>query len=162
MKFRILTLLVLLTILVGLAGCGGNSTPAPSAADTTESAGVTLVPYTSEEFGISGVVPDGWVDMKPGQFHRGVPGSDPTFLGQVTFPGATMEQVIGTMGLPGPVGGMTTADLTWDLHTVEIEWGEAGTIVAASLPVFETMTVSMPYCASQKRAVLEKIRSFQD
>jgi len=130
MKFRILTLLVWLTILMGLAACGGNSTPAPSAADATDCAGVTLVPHTSEEFGISGVVPEPWAEMKPGQFHRGVPASDPTFLGQVAFPGATMDQAIGTMGLPEPVGSITTPDLTWDLHTVEIEWGEAGTIVA--------------------------------
>jgi sulfatase modifying factor 1 len=128
MKHRILTLLALLTILAGLAACGGNSTPAPSAADTTDSARVTLTSYTSEELGISGVVPEGWAELKPGQFHRGVPGSEPTFLGQVAFPGATIEQVIGTMGLPEPVGSMTTAHLTWDLHTVEIEWGEAGTI----------------------------------
>jgi formylglycine-generating enzyme required for sulfatase activity len=129
MKFRILTLLLLLTMLMGLAACSGTSVPGPGAADTTDSAGVTLVPYTSAEFGIRGVVPEGWAELKPGQFHRSVRGSDLVFLGQVAFPGATMEQVVGTMGLPEPVGSMTTADLTWDLHTVEVEWGEAGTIV---------------------------------
>jgi len=121
--------LVLLAIAFGLTACGGTSALAPSAADTTDSAGVTLVPYTSQEFGISGVVPEGWTETKPGQFHRGVPGSDPTFLGQVTFLGATIEQVVGTMGLPGRVGSMTTADLSWDLHTAEVEWPEAATIV---------------------------------
>jgi formylglycine-generating enzyme required for sulfatase activity len=124
MKLRFPTILVLLAIAFGLTACGGNSTP-----ERIDSAVVTLVPYSSEAFGISGVVPDGWAERKPGQFHRGVPGSDPTFLGQVAFPGATIEQVVGTMGLPEPVGSMATADLTWDLHNAEIEWGEAGTIV---------------------------------
>jgi len=128
-KLRISALLVVLAILVGLVACAENSTPAPSAADTTDLPEITLVPYTSEEFGLSGVVPEGWAELKPGQFHRGVHGSDPTFAGQVTFPGATIEQVIGTMGLPAPVGSVTTAHLNWDLHSVEMELGQAGTIV---------------------------------
>jgi formylglycine-generating enzyme required for sulfatase activity len=122
MKLKVIAILVLLATLLGLAACGENSAPAGLKE-------INLVPYASNELGISGVVPEGWVEMKPGQFHRDTPGGDPTLLAQVAFPGATIEQVIGTMELPEPVGRTTIAGLTWDLRTVELEWPEAGTLV---------------------------------
>ncbi len=128
MRFGARSLLVLVAILAGLAACAENSAPAPNTAVSPEGTAVALVPYTSAGLGISGVAPEGWQEMKPGQFFRDMPG-EPTFLGQVAFLGATSEQVIGTMGLPAPIGSRTTADLTWDLHTAEIEWPGGGAIV---------------------------------
>jgi hypothetical protein len=50
-----MTLVPLLAILIALGGCSGYSALSPSTSDNTDSAGVTLVPYGSREFGISGV-----------------------------------------------------------------------------------------------------------
>jgi hypothetical protein len=86
------------------------------------------VPYTSAQFGISGVVPKGWVEVKPGQFQR-LPAADPTLLGQVMFSDATVERVIDHGQLPKSVGSRETASLTWNLYNVELEWLNAGTLV---------------------------------
>ena len=83
----------------------------PATTATANPADITLVSYTSKEFGISGVVPEGWVEVKPGQFQR-MPGSDPTLLGQVAFPGATIEQVMGQWQLSESVGWTETASLS--------------------------------------------------
>ena len=64
MKFKGSTLLALLAMLLGAAACGEKATPTPTAPATPDAAGITLVPYTSEEMGIRGVVPDGWVEVK--------------------------------------------------------------------------------------------------
>jgi hypothetical protein len=127
MKPKVYTLLALLAMVLGMAACSEKApfaligTPYPS--------DITLVPYTSEEMGIRGVMPEGWVDVKPGQF-QGAPGADPTLLGQVAFPGATMEQVMDAGQFPERVGSMETADFTWGLHHAEFEWpGGVGTLV---------------------------------
>ena len=122
-RFGARSLLALLVVLAGLAACGENG-GAPT--DLPE---VTLMPYTSAELGISGVVPEGWKEMKPGQHFRDMPNGDPTFIGQVLFNGATIDEIVGAMGLPEPTGGLTNADLTWDLHATEIERPDAGTII---------------------------------
>lgn len=124
MKEKVYTLLVLLAMVLGMAACSEKAPPTPTA--TPNPAGITLVPYTSQELGISGVVPDGWVELKPGQFHPVMSRSDPTLLVQVTLPGATMEQVMNRAGFPESVGSMETASLTWDLYALEIEVREEG------------------------------------
>ena len=118
MKLRIYTLLALFVALLGLTACGEKGSPA---------AGINLVAYTSAESGISGVVPEGWVEVNPGQFQP-TPGSAPTLLGQVRFPGATFDQVIGHLQLPERVGSRETGSLTWDLYNAEFEWPGAGTL----------------------------------
>ncbi len=80
MRFGARSLLVLVAILAGLAACAENSAPAPNTAVSPEGTAVALVPYTSAGLGISGVAPEGWQEMKPGQFFRDMPG-EPTFLG---------------------------------------------------------------------------------
>lgn len=102
--------------------------PTPTATVATAPADITLVPYTSEEMGIRGVVPEGWVEVKPGHFLR-VPGNAPTLLGQVAFPGAAIDQVTGQWQLPESVGRTETASLTWDLYSAELDWPDAGTLL---------------------------------
>ena len=118
MKLRICTLMALLTILLGLAACGEEPSPALD---------INLVPYISGEMGISGIVPEGWAEVEPGHFLPH-PHIAPTLLGQVGFPSATMEQVMEQRQLPENVGSMETASLTWDLYSAEIEWPNAGTL----------------------------------
>jgi len=112
MKLKFHPLLALLAMLIGLTAC---SEMAAANAVTTDPADITLIPYTNEEFGISGLVPEGWLEVKPGQFLR-MPGNDPTLLGQVAFHGVTREQAVANMQLPESIGSMETSNLVWDLY----------------------------------------------
>jgi formylglycine-generating enzyme required for sulfatase activity len=124
MRIRFSTLMALLVMLITLTGC---SERAMADAANNESSDITLIPYINEDFGISGFVPEGWLEVKPGQFLR-MPDTDPTLLGQVAFHGVTMDQVATKMQLPESVGSMETPGLIWDLYGAELEWPEAGTL----------------------------------
>ena len=125
MKFNASTLAALFVMLVALTACNMKTAADAPNADPGD---VTLIPYSSAEFGLSGLEPQGWIEVKPGQFLR-MPNNDPTFLGQVAFPDATMDQVTSTMQLPESVGSMETINLTWDMYHGELEWPDAGTLV---------------------------------
>ena len=132
MKIKILILLALLSTLPGLAACGEQVTPTPTPA--TGLTAIILVPFTSQEYGISGVAPEGWVEIAPGEFLRGMPDVDLTFLQHQFVPDITSEQLIATFvseqGLeefPESVGSIETAHFTWDLCTVEVEQPKIGT-----------------------------------
>lgn len=124
--------LVLLALLVGLAACGEKAIPTPSPA--TDLADITLAPFTSPEWGISGVAPEGWVEISPGEFLRDMPDADPTLLQHQLVPDMSTEQLIALLAseqgleeLPESVASIETARFTWDLYTVEVEQPEIGT-----------------------------------
>jgi CubicO group peptidase (beta-lactamase class C family) len=132
MKIKILTLLALLATLLGLTACGEKATPTPTPA--TGVIAITLVPFTSPEVGISGVTPEGWVEVLPGEFLRGMPDADPTLLQHQFVPDMTSEQLIATFvseqsleEFPESVGNIETARFTWDLYTVEVKQPKIGT-----------------------------------
>jgi formylglycine-generating enzyme required for sulfatase activity len=125
MKIKVYTYLAVVPMVLGLIACAKQSTPSTP---TTDLEDITLIPYTDEDFSINGLVPEGWVEVKPGQFLR-MPGNDPTLLGQVVFHGATWEQVAANLHLPDSVRSMETPSLTWDLYGWELEWPDAGTLV---------------------------------
>ena len=125
MKLKFFIPAAIWVVLIALTAC--SEMPA-SDAITTDLRDITIIPYTSEELGISGLVPEGWIEVKPGLFLR-MPNNDPTLLGQVAFPDATMDQVTSTMQLPESVGSMETINLTWDMYHGELEWPDAGTFV---------------------------------
>jgi CubicO group peptidase (beta-lactamase class C family) len=133
MMKRILVLgFVALSVL--LTSCGGPlaALEAPSIPVATGDIGQTaLVPYISKDFGMSGVVPDGWIDAMPGDFpglylaslpeHR--PG---TILIQRLEAGFSLHQAttawlprLGLEELPERLNTRETVSLTWDLHTFE-------------------------------------------
>jgi pimeloyl-ACP methyl ester carboxylesterase len=89
---------------------------------------ITLVPYTSEAFGISGVVPEGWAEAAPGMYARGANATDQTVLIQKSYPGTTLDQInaallpqLGLKELPESVGSHESTAFTWDLYTIEVE-----------------------------------------
>lgn len=125
MKSRVSTLLALLAMITTLTAC---SEMAAAGAIKNGRTDITLIPYTNEAFGINGLVPEGWVEVKPGQFLR-MTANDPTLLGQVAFHGATREQAFPNMQLPESIGSMETSGLTWDLYGAELEWPDGGTLV---------------------------------
>ena len=94
-----------------------------------------FMPYTSKDSGFSGVVPEGWIEKGPGEFGRGDPDTDPTFLVQLGVPGATVDLVselllprLGLEALPERAGRIENARLSWDLYTVERQDPDRGTI----------------------------------
>lgn len=68
MRYRLLPPTALLAVLLVLAACGQADVPVPAPLATVDVAGITLVPYTEEHLGISGVVPEGWFEAIPGLF----------------------------------------------------------------------------------------------
>jgi len=125
MKFNASTHATLFVMLVALTACNMKAAADAPNADPGD---VTLIPFSSEELGISGLVPEGWIEVKPGQFLR-MPGGDPTFLGQVAIPGTTREQITANWQLTENTGNLETPGLTWEIYRGELEWPNAGTLV---------------------------------
>jgi glutamine amidotransferase-like uncharacterized protein len=95
-----------------------------------------FTPYTNKDAGFSGVVPEGWIEKRPGEFGRGDPDTDPTFLVQLGVPGATVDLVselllpkIGLEALPERAGRIENANLPWDLYAVERKDPGASTVM---------------------------------
>lgn len=125
MKIKVYTYLSMVTILLGVIACAKQSTPYVTTSDLTD---ITLVPFTSAEFSFSGLVSEDWVEVKPGQFQP-EPEASPTLLGQVSFPGTTIEQVTEKWQLPESIGSTESANFTWDQYRAEFDWPDAGTLV---------------------------------
>jgi len=128
MRFRAVALLVLLAILVGVTGCGEKTKPTPIVSATPGPAGISLVPYTSQELGIAGVVPDGWVEFNPGHFQPAVPSTEATLFAQFSLPGVMTEQLAGLLEVAESAGGRETPSLSWDLYATDFEVPDLATI----------------------------------
>ena len=86
---------------------------------------IILAPFTSEDFGIRGVVPAGWVEFVPGGYKRAA-SDDVALYQQAAGGGATAESVLGALseelgldGPPRPSGAMETGGGAWSLFEVE-------------------------------------------
>ena len=93
----------------------------------------TFKAYTNLDSGFSGVVPEGWIEKRPGEFGRGNSDADPTFLAQLGVPGATLALVtelllpkLGLTALPERAGSIENVNLAWDVYTCEIQVPEKG------------------------------------
>jgi sulfatase modifying factor 1 len=128
MRFRVLLLLALLSMLAGMAGCDEGTGPTPMAPASSHPADITLEPYTGQEFGIAGVVPAGWVEFSPGHFQPTMPSTVPTLFAQFGLPGTTIEQITELATLPESVGSRHTSSLTWDLYSWDFQVPDEATI----------------------------------
>lgn len=106
---------------------------------------ITLVPFTSENFGIEGVVPEGWSEPSPGVYARGAGMGDLTSLIQQAAPDMTTEQLItallpnlGLSKLPEPVGTLETEHFTWTRYDVSVSVSGLTIKVAMALAEDET------------------------
>ena len=111
-----------------MVGCDertGPDSPGSAIPDPTD---IALVPYTSQGFGIAGVVPAGWVEFSPGHFQPAVPSTVPTLFAQFGLPGATIEQITELATLPQSVGSKHTSSLTWDLYSWDFQVPDEATI----------------------------------
>ncbi|MCP4289470.1 MAG: alpha/beta hydrolase [Gammaproteobacteria bacterium] len=114
-----------LTLLGAETAAEDEGTPEPEA-----SAGepqITLVSYTSEDFGISGLVPEGWAEASPGIYARGSSATDITvLLAQTAAVSATdllttLASQLGLDELPESIGERQANGLTWALYTIDVE-----------------------------------------
>jgi len=110
----------------------GDATSQNSPIETT----ITLKPYTSEEFRLSGVIPEGWSAAASGMVARGDSASDQTVLIQKSYPGMTLDQInsallpqLGIGELPASLGQYGSEDFTWNLYKVEIEAPTTGIFI---------------------------------
>jgi CubicO group peptidase (beta-lactamase class C family) len=133
-QWKEMLVLSVVALSVLLASCGGplaapEALPIPVA--PVDVGGIALVPYISKDFGMRGVVPDGWIEALPGTFpglylsslpeHR--PG---TILVQRLEAGALLRQALaawlprlGLKELPERSSTRETESFAWDLHTFE-------------------------------------------
>jgi SagB-type dehydrogenase family enzyme len=79
--------------------------------------------FTNQDIGISGVVPDGWVEAEPGVWLRHASETDPTHLVQQRVGGLSRAEVIALVmsqesleELPGHAGVVESPSLIWDWY----------------------------------------------
>ena len=86
---------------------------------------ITLVPFDSEMFGISGVVPEGWIELAPGTYGRSALGL--INITQLAIPGSVADQLLQRLtaqfalgDVPESAGNREADGLTWVLYEVEV------------------------------------------
>lgn len=86
---------------------------------------LVMIPYTSDTFPMSGVVPDGWAEVSPGVFsgsalsatallQQAVPGTASGFTG-------LLETQLGLESFPESIGTRDTEHFSWTLYQIEIQ-----------------------------------------
>jgi len=103
-----------------------------------EAADIELEPFTNEELGISGVVPAGWTEARPGIFARASSAVDMAVLLLDVVPMSAddfLDIVTEQYGLeerPESTGAREANDLTWSLYTFEVQGVSRDLAVAES------------------------------
>jgi pimeloyl-ACP methyl ester carboxylesterase len=84
---------------------------------------ITLVPFTNEIFGISGVVPESWVELPPGTYARSALGLVAIIQMAAPIGGDGLLQALtmnfGLDEVPESVGSREANDLNWSLYEAE-------------------------------------------
>lgn len=87
---------------------------------------VTLVPFTDEILGVSGVAPEGWNELSPGIYERSALGL--VVILQQSAPGMGADDFLqflttqlGLSEIPESVGSREASDLHWSLYEVEVQ-----------------------------------------
>jgi pimeloyl-ACP methyl ester carboxylesterase len=90
--------------------------------------GITLEPFTSDTFGITGVVPEGWREAAPGVYQRGESALDPVVIIQQAAPDTGAEALLTTLqgqlrleSIPDSTGTREANGLTWMLYEFEVQ-----------------------------------------
>ncbi len=107
-------------------------------------AAITLVPFESETFGITGVVPEGWTEASPGVYVRGSNALDGTVIIQQAVPGVSaddlLQLVTGQLGLAEAPTSTETLEIgayTWTFYQAEAQ----GSLVDIALTESEGTTI---------------------
>lgn len=88
---------------------------------------IALAPFTSETFGVQGVIPEGWGEVAPGVYARGQGAGDLTSLIIQAAPGMTAGALTGVLlrqlgieALPDSAGALETDAYTWTLYEISV------------------------------------------
>lgn len=129
MSAKVLKVLVVSSILLGLASCGDTAARPADLPAAEVPADLTLVPYASPEYGFTGIMPSGWVEFSPGHYQPAVPSAAPTLFVQLGLPGVSREQIDEIAAFPESAGKWETSTLTWDLYVSDFQVPGESTIV---------------------------------
>lgn len=112
---------------------------APALAQDDE---ITLVPFTSELYGVEGLIPEGWSEAAPGVYARGASAMDLTSLIIQAAPGMTADALSGVLlgqlgidALPESTGTIETEDYTWTQYEIGVQ--QAGLSIKVDLALAE-------------------------
>jgi CubicO group peptidase (beta-lactamase class C family) len=113
----------------------------PVMATTAQSEEIILEPFVDHSIGVSGVAPDGWLNVEPGRFYRDNPIIDDlTQLAYMVFTGITSEQVVAILpsqiGLTTPFESAATYESTdhaWSMHTAQLETPDDAFVIEIAL-----------------------------
>ncbi|MBW4436627.1 MAG: alpha/beta hydrolase [Pleurocapsa minor GSE-CHR-MK-17-07R] len=92
---------------------------------------LTLVPVSSETFGVSSVAPEGWTEVAPGTFAEAITSQNSLVLLAAPAPAeALLTGIFSQFGAePGePTGTVETASGTWTVYSVELAVGISVTV----------------------------------
>ncbi len=112
MKFRVLLIAALALSLLGLPVLAQDD--------------LTLVTFTDNAFGISGMIPEGWTNIAPGVHARQSGLVDPTLIAQQAAPvsgaqlWASLLPQLGLQEVPESTATLETEALTWALYRVDV------------------------------------------
>ena len=108
----------------------------PEEDDATSENGVNLIPFESETFKISGLVPKSWTEVQPGVYARRSSDSDNTLVIEKSYEGMTTAALIDALlpglqitELPEPSGQYETEFFTWRLYQTSITAPGVGTFI---------------------------------
>lgn len=89
---------------------------------------VTLIPFESDTFGFSGVVPEGWTEVGPGVYSRGSSAVDTAVIVQQAAPDTTPEALLAQLGssigleeTPEAAGTREANGLDWTLYETTVQ-----------------------------------------
>jgi hypothetical protein len=123
MKKRLLVLLV--GILLTASACAWSLPEGDSGV-------IGMIPFVSQDLGVSGIAPVGWAEVEPGTFVGDLGDEEYVSLQQKSAP-VTMDEVISVLldqisleELPEGTGTYHGAGLTWDLYTLDTQIHDAG------------------------------------
>ncbi len=96
---------------------------------------ITLVSYTSDDMAITGVVPEGWLEVAPGAYARNNSRTDLTLIIQQAARGVSGDEIaavllprLGLEELPEEASARESETLAWTLYTVAIDVPNLGTV----------------------------------
>ncbi|MCI0394914.1 MAG: alpha/beta hydrolase [Chloroflexi bacterium] len=127
------------------------------------SAEIVLVPFESDTFGISGVVPDGWTESAPGVYARGSSALDPVVIIQQaapdTSPATLLALLSSSLGLeetPEAAGTREANGLVWTLYETTVQ-GLLLDIALAQDEAGTTLLVLLQSPAEERDALYEAV-----
>jgi CubicO group peptidase (beta-lactamase class C family) len=119
---------------------------------------VIMAPFTSDNLGLRGVVPQGWIEVESGVFARGTSATDRTALILQSAPGVAVEELaaaaaaqLGFERLPERAGIYSGSSLTWDLYSFDAQIEDLGSEtsrVNLALATHDSVTYAVALIAS--------------